>query len=271
MLLNVGIFGTQVLILISKKLHQRKNIIGNLFLYMIFFHSSLILLAISIDFESNRAILGIFKLLSLETLIWTMFFLNIFSRNIFRLKFSEKKIILNLLVFISASVLLFLPLNQWNTISLHDPYKLGTTIQPISDIVLIIILLHYIVSACIRSRRVVDKILEPHLKETYKWIDRGFKALSFIVIAYISNLVLYLAPSLNISLIMALYTFTTIFAVVVFLFSMNFMYIGLTLPKWLLHKLYRKYQPMWNKYEEDKDKEQQFEQEMKRLHEIFLD
>lgn len=214
--------------------------------------------------ETEPMIAGVFRLMGMISATESLYFLNAFSRVVARYKKNTKHQIKVKLVFVMLPIMILLPWNHWNILYIYDID--GWSLQPITIFAIFMTAVYVFATTIIRSKHAVNRIKDPALKETYKWIHRSCIAICFSLPALLSNLIFHIAPPSEYLFYFSMFAFAI--GSVGVITSIVGIYIGLKFPKTLLRRVYEQYEPMWNKYDAER---RLTDIKLKKLEELFFD
>lgn len=263
-ILNVLLIGTYLVLNIYFR-KFKSNIKKMLLLFITFILlTGVLFIPFFLLLNTEPLVAGIFRLMGMQSAAVSLYFLNRFSRIVGKLEKSTQH---RLKVNISSSgmtLMIILPWNHWNTLDISEAS--GFSLQPVTVFILFSIAVYIFVTTAIRSKHAVEKIKDPALRETYKWLNRSFKAIFLTLPALFCTIVYYLIPDNE----TVLYTTVICFLIgsIAVIFSFSSIYIGLKFPKVLMKRLYQQYEPMWNKH----DTEQKLaNMKLQKLEELFFE
>jgi hypothetical protein len=270
-IINVVTIGTYIIIkLILKNRSQHKKSLKTLTKFIFLFQVALVFLSLTFIFSEQFDIKGYLYIIAIISLLWMLYELNYFERIIYKTRMSPELSIINVLVFIFATLFVLLPQNYWFLTNFDQIPEGSFSFQPISFGILIILTSYYTIGTVIRSGIAMRKILDPFLNRTLRLLNLGFKVLSLIVIFLCINALVFII-SFDLVLAKMIIEISNVCMVIIGLISINYLYVGLTLPKFVYKRVFKQYSPMWENGMEEQQHKDRFEREFRKLHETFFD
>ena len=229
-------------------------------------------MVLSLLFLDEKLYLRVFISIANSLELAMLFFLERFGRKIQDFKKEYKKEYKKILIILISIIIILLPINYWDSFSIHDTEKFS--LQPYSHILILILNITFIRITNIRSKDVISKISDKNLKTTYIWIHRGFTSLYFIVPLYFINFIIYILPKsispYHESIAVGIFLLSVLLAILSGTTSLIFMYFGLTLPKFIIHRIFKSSNPMWKEGAMSEQEEEKFREEIEKLQEFLL-
>lgn len=241
-------------------------------LFMLSFILCVIFIGISFSLSQIRFLLGIFTSLGLISLVWSVFFMWMFTNIFFKLNVKKSALVIAVIT-ILISIFLAQPSNNWDTLSIYEVCEKCICIQCISHMLLIIYSSVLITYSILQSKEIIKNVQHEVLREIYVWVRRGFKFFIFMPIIVTINMFIYMLPLEYITLVKVIYELSITLGLVISAIAMLNFYIGIFLPKQFVGHLYKKFTPMYQKTKEfsiERDKEK-FERELRKLANLFFE
>ncbi len=259
---------------IKYKKEKKKNI-GSLLMYTFFCFSSLLFFISSLFLSQNSLHIHYNVMFSLILLTNMLYFINRFSRALFKSESGQEKKKQFILILFLIMITIALPQNNWYSRSLFD--EDGSFLKIISYISIIIFSSYVHYTTIKRGFLIENRILDPLLKETYIYINRCFKFSALMIPSLILTVIIYIIPRFDdiivfIDILGLIFILLSMFSG---FFSMIFLSIAVSLPKWLLRRFYEKYSPMWSKESsirvKDEGREEKFKEALDKLYDALFD